>query len=53
MIDLTQYQEFLPVISGFLGGATSAGLFAGPIQTLQDWWYVNYGHNISDQKLFC
>lgn len=50
MIDLTQYQEFLPVISGFLGGATSAGLFAGPIQTLQDWWYVNYGHNISDQK---
>lgn len=50
MIDVTQYQEFLPVLSGFLGGATSSGLFAGPIQTLQDWWYVNYGHNISDQK---
>lgn len=38
MIDVSKYQEFLPVISGFLGGATSAGLFAGPIQTLQDWW---------------
>lgn len=35
---MSKYQEFLPVISGFLGGATSAGLFAGPIQTLQDWW---------------
>lgn len=52
MIDLNQYQDFLPLVSGFLGGATSAGLFTGPIQTLQDWWYVNYGHNLSDQKAY-
>ena len=24
-------------------------MFAGPIQTLQDWWYINYGHNVSNQ----
>lgn len=38
---------FLPIISGAVGGATSAGLFKGPIQTFQDWWYVSYGHNQS------
>ena len=24
-------------------------MFAGPIQTLQDWWYINYGHDVSNQ----
>ena len=49
IMDPNQFQDFLPLISGFLGGATSAGVFAGPIQTLQDWWYINYGHNVSNQ----
>ena len=49
IMDPNQFQDFLPLITGFLGGATSAGVFAGPIQTLQDWWYINYGHNVSNQ----
>lgn len=48
-MDPNQLKDFLPLITGFLGGATSAGVFAGPIQTLQDWWYINYGHNASDK----
>ena len=48
-MDPNQFQDFLPLVTGFLGGATSAGVFTGPIQTLQDWWYINYGHNISTQ----
>ena len=48
-MDPNQFQDFLPLFTGFLGGATSAGVFAGPIQTLQDWWYINYGHNVSNQ----
>ena len=48
-MDPNQFQDFLPLVTGFLGGATSAGVFAGPIQTLQDWWYINYGHNASNR----
>lgn len=48
-MDPNQLKDFLPLVTGFLGGATSAGVFAGPIQTLQDWWYINYGHNASDK----
>lgn len=49
IMDPNQLKDFLPLVTGFLGGATSAGVFAGPIQTLQDWWYINYGHDISNQ----
>ena len=49
IMDPNQLKDFLPLVTGFLGGATSAGVFAGPIQTLQDWWYINYGHNASDK----
>lgn len=49
IMDPNQLQPFLPLVTGFLGGATSAGVFAGPIQTLQDWWYINYGHDVSNQ----
>ncbi len=49
MLDGSQLQDFMPFITGALGGATSAGVFAGPIQTLQDWWYINFGHSISNQ----
>ena len=48
-MDPNQFKDFLPLVTGFLGGATSAGVFAGPIQTLQDWWYINYGHDVSNQ----
>ena len=48
-MDPNQFTDFLPLVTGFLGGATSAGVFAGPIQTLQDWWYINYGHDVSNQ----
>ena len=40
---------FLPLITGALGGATTAGVFKGPIQTLEDWWYINFGYNKSSQ----
>ena len=40
---------FLPLITGALGGATTAGVFKGPIQTLEDWWYINFGQNKSEQ----
>lgn len=49
IMDPNQLKDFLPLVTGFLGGATSAGVFAGPIQTLQDWWYINYGHDVSNQ----
>ena len=44
-LDIT---PFLPLISGAVGGAASVGLFKGPIQTFQDWWYVSYGHHHSE-----
>ena len=49
IMDPNQLKDFLPLVTGFLGGATSAGVFAGPIKTLQDWWYINYGHDVSNQ----
>ncbi|MBO0451949.1 MULTISPECIES: DUF4393 domain-containing protein [Enterococcus] len=41
--------SFFPIISGMLGGAASAGLFKGPIQTVEDWWYINFGHTSSEK----
>lgn len=40
---------FFPVIYGALGGATSAGVFKGPIQTLEDWWFSNFGYSQSEK----
>lgn len=42
-------ESFLPLLQGFAGGAISSGLFKAPIQTLQDWWYVNYGYELNSQ----
>lgn len=41
--------DFLPIISGMLGGAASAGVFKGPIQTLEDWWYLSFGHTMNEK----
>lgn len=41
--------DFLPIISGMLGGAASAGVFKGPIQTLEDWWYLSFGHTMNER----
>ncbi|MFP3768583.1 DUF4393 domain-containing protein [Enterococcus faecium] len=41
--------SFFPILSGMLGGAASAGVFKGPIQTLEDWWYVNFGHTANEK----
>ena len=41
--------SFFPILSGMLGGAASAGVFKGPIQTLEDWWYVNFGHATNER----
>lgn len=45
-MDLT---SFSPLITGAIGGATSAGVFKGPVQTLKDWWYINYGYELSNE----
>lgn len=49
MTNLNNFKDLLPIISGILGGATTLGVFSGPIQTLQDWWYVKFGYKASDQ----
>ncbi len=40
---------FLPMITGAIGGAASAGVFKGPIQTLEDLWYSNFGYKAADK----
>lgn len=42
--------DFLPLISGAVGGAAAAGVFRGPIQTLEDWWYVTFGYEQSNKR---
>lgn len=45
--------EFLNQIvtfgSGALTTATTLGLLKGPVQTFQDWWYINHGYNSSEK----
>lgn len=43
------FSDFLPLISGAVGGAASVGVFKGPIKTLDDWWYVTFGHKASEK----
>lgn len=43
-------KEFLPYVTSGLTGAAAAGAFSGPINTFQDWWYVNFGYKQSDKK---
>lgn len=44
--------DFISMISGAIGGAVSAGVFKGPVQTLQDWWYINFGYTLSEKAAF-
>ena len=46
---MTDFKDFLPIISGAIGGATASGVLNGPIQTLEDWWYVKFGYKASNQ----
>lgn len=41
--------EFLPLITGAIGGATTAGVFRGPVKTLEDYWYITFGHSASEK----
>ncbi|MCG3096955.1 MULTISPECIES: DUF4393 domain-containing protein [Lactococcus] len=41
--------DFLPLISGAIGGAASVGAFKGPIKTLEDLWYINYGYPATEK----
>lgn len=41
--------DFLPMITSALAGASAAGAFKGPVQTLQDIWYVTYGQPWSEK----
>lgn len=36
--------HLIPAITGAVSGAASVGLLNGPLQTLQDIWFVVYGH---------
>lgn len=42
--------EFLPYIATGVSGAATLGAFKGPINTLEDWWYVNFGYKTADKK---
>ena len=33
----------------FIGGAATVGAFKGPVQTLQDYWYITFGHSASEK----
>lgn len=37
------------LFSGALGGAFTSKVLAGPIKTLDDWWYVNFGYKQSEK----
>ena len=41
--------EFKDLAISILGGAASAGLLKGPIQTINDLWYINFGHTASEK----
>lgn len=40
--------NFFPIISGALGGIISNS-FKGPIKTVEEWWYITFGHTISEK----
>ncbi|TLQ04724.1 DUF4393 domain-containing protein [Marinilactibacillus psychrotolerans] len=41
--------QFMPIISGMLGGAASSGAFKGPIKTLEDLWFIYFGNKASEK----
>lgn len=43
------FSDIIPIISGAVGGAATTGVFKGPLQTLDDWWYINFGHKTSEK----
>lgn len=50
MVDPATFLTIItPIVSGGLSGATTVGLFKGPVKTLEDWWFVNFGASLSQQ----
>jgi len=43
--------DFLPLVTGAIGGATSAGVFKGPLQTLNDLWFNYFGQQTHEKRL--
>lgn len=41
--------EILPMVLSALDGASAAGVFRGPVQTLQDRWFIAYGSEWSEK----
>ena len=41
--------KILPMVISALGGASAAGAFKGPVETLNDLWYINFGHTSSEK----
>lgn len=41
------FSDLIPIFTGAIGGATSAGVFKGPIKTLEDWWFISFGQKSS------
>lgn len=37
------FMDLLLSAGPFIGGAASAGVFKGPVDTLQNWWFVKFG----------
>ncbi|MGJ8730953.1 DUF4393 domain-containing protein [Listeria aquatica] len=46
------FSDLIPFFTGVAGGAASTGAFKGPIETLQNWWYLTFGHALSDKAAF-
>lgn len=40
--------EYLPIISGAISGAVTAGAFKGPIESLNQIWYLAFGRFLDD-----
>lgn len=43
------FLDLIQISSGAVSGATAAGAFKAPIQTLNDLWYIHFGSSVSKQ----
>lgn len=45
---VVDFNSFMPLISGIIGGSVTAGVFKGPVKTLEELWYISFGYSISE-----